>query len=125
MIPLIPSELEAGDIVWAVMRDRRGVRKRRPAIVLTPTAEMSADTPITLMAITTTYPDPPPPQYVELPWNPDRRKTSTGLAHRSAAVVNWLETVLPNEIEDIIGHIPSRTKAVIKQRMLELDRDVE
>ena len=37
------SEFHAGSIVWAIVRDPRGYRKRRPAIILTPDAEISAD----------------------------------------------------------------------------------
>jgi mRNA-degrading endonuclease toxin of MazEF toxin-antitoxin module len=115
----------AGQIVWAIVRDPNGFRKRRPAIVLTPTDEISADGPLTLVAITTTYTDPPPNNCVELPWNPDSRRVSTGLARRSAAVVNWLDTVYLDEIDGIIGVAPSRTLAEIQRRvgMLEGDED--
>lgn len=103
-VPL--TELRRGSIVWATFQDHRGYRKLRPAIVLTPDAEISDDEPIVLMAITTTFRSPPPPNNVELPWNADRRRVSTGLARRSAAVINWLDTAYADEIEDLIGSVP-------------------
>ena len=44
-----PSDLHIGSIVWAVVRDRNGFRKRRPAIVLKPDAERSEDQPLAVM----------------------------------------------------------------------------
>jgi hypothetical protein len=61
------SEIRYGRIVWATVRDHRGYRKRRPAIVVTPDAEIAADQPLVLMAITTAYPDQPGTDIVELP----------------------------------------------------------
>jgi hypothetical protein len=81
------SEIRCGSIVWAVVRDHHGFRKRRPVIILTPDDEISEDQPLAIMAITTTYPDPPERDQIELSWNADRRKVGTGLARRSAAVL--------------------------------------
>jgi len=100
-----------------VVRDYHGYRKRRPAIILTPDNEIADDQPLTLLAITTTYSDPPPRDCVELPWNHDRRKVVTGLARRSAAVLSWLDIVYPDEIEDFIGSVPSRTMKQILDRL--------
>jgi len=53
------------------VRDMRGYRKRLPAIVVSSDAEITADEPLVLMAITTTYPDQPAADVVELLWNPE------------------------------------------------------
>ena len=37
------SKLRTGSIVWALVRDQRGYRKRRPAIILTPDEDISPD----------------------------------------------------------------------------------
>jgi mRNA-degrading endonuclease toxin of MazEF toxin-antitoxin module len=113
-------QLGEGRIVWAIVRDHNGFRKRRPAIILTSTAEIAADQPLVLMAITTTYTDPAPPDCIELPWNPDRRRTSTGLARRSAAVVSWLDTIYPDEVEGFIGMVPPNRMAEIRRRLAAL-----
>jgi mRNA-degrading endonuclease toxin of MazEF toxin-antitoxin module len=114
-----PDHLAEGQIVWAIVRDRNGFRKRRPAILLTPTAQISEQQPLVIMAITTTFPNPPPSDHIELPWNPDRRRTSTGLARRSAAVVTWLDTVYPDEVDSIIGAVPARMMRTIRLRLKE------
>jgi mRNA-degrading endonuclease toxin of MazEF toxin-antitoxin module len=110
-------DLAEGQIVWAIVRDHNAFRKRRPAIVLTPTAEISKESPLVLMAITTTYSHPAPPDHIELPWNPDRRRTSTGLARRSAAVVTWLDTIYPDEVDGIIGVVPPKIMNAIRRRL--------
>lgn len=99
------------------MRDRNGFRKKRPAIILTPDKEISEDQPLVLMAVTTSYPDPAPESHVELPWNSDRRRTSTGLARRSAAVADWLVTAYGDEVDEIIGKVPPRLMREILKRL--------
>jgi hypothetical protein len=116
-----PSEISTGSIVWAMVRDQRGYRKRRPAIVLTPTSEISLDEPILLVAITTTYPEPPPSDCLELPWNPDPRRVATGLGYRSAAVVSWLEPVYLDEVDSLVGRIPPRLLMEIQRRVSGFD----
>jgi len=111
------EELREGQIVWVIVRDRNGFRKRRPAIIPTPTSEISDDQPLVIMAVTTTYPDPAPPDHVELPWNPDRRRTTTGLARRRAAVVSWIDTVYPDEVESVIGMVPAKQMRAIHQAL--------
>ncbi len=111
------DDLAEGQIVWAIVRDHNGFRKRRPAIIVTPTVEISDEEPVVLLAITTTYPDPAPPDHIELPWHPDRRRTSTGLARRSAAVLTWLETVYVDEIDSIIGVVHAKLMNAIRQRL--------
>jgi mRNA-degrading endonuclease toxin of MazEF toxin-antitoxin module len=113
------SHLRTGSIVWATLRDRNGFRKRRPAIVLTPSDEISHDQPIVVMAVTTTFPSPAPRNCLELPWNSDRRKVSTGLAQRSAAVLTWLDTVYIDEIDGFIGSVPSSRMREIQRRLTE------
>ncbi len=52
-----------------------------------------------------------------LPWNPDRRRVSTRLARRSAAVIDWLDTVYLDEIESIIGKVPPKIVRAILERL--------
>lgn len=119
------SEIRYGRIVWATLRDPRGDRKRRPAIVLTPDGEISPNKPLGLMAVTTTYRDPVGPDEVELPWNRDPRRVSTGLARRSAAIVTWLDSAYAVEIDAVIGTVPSSIMTEIQRRLQALqDRDV-
>jgi mRNA-degrading endonuclease toxin of MazEF toxin-antitoxin module len=100
------SELRYGRLVWARVLDRNGVAKERPCVIVTPTAQIRLDQPLLVVAVTTTFPDPAPPWHVELPWNPDPRRVRTGLARRSAAVVNWLDTIRGDDVLDVKGDVP-------------------
>lgn len=117
------SELRRGRIIWARLADPRGWLKRRPAIVLTPTGEIEADREISVMAISTSYPDPAPENHVELPWHNDKRRSPTRLSKRSAAVIDWLAFVQPDEIEDFAGDVPPRIMIEILSRLQALDSE--
>lgn len=114
-------DLRLGRIVWANIKDPRGAIKLRPAIVITRTDEIDSDKPLTVMAVSTSYPSPPPPGHIELPWNPDRRKVGTRLAKRCAAVINWLATLTPDQIEEFAGDVPPKLMIKILEQLAELD----
>ena len=122
-IPL--SELRYGRLIWAVLKDRNGFRKRRPAVILTPSDQITTTEPFVVAAVTTTFGSPPPPGHVELPWNPDPRRVSTRLAQRSAAVVSWLETLYADEVEEAKGDVPRRTMERIQAALRLLEEQSE
>ena len=78
----VESKFRKGQIVWATV---------------------TVDRPLVVMAVTTTYLNPAPGNFIELPWHPVARRVSTGLARRSAAVVTWLDTVYSDEVPGTIG----------------------
>ena len=117
-MPSLPA-LRYGRLVWTTVKDSRGFRKERPAIVLTPTAEIQSDQPIVVMAVTTTFSEPPPEYHIPLPWNADPRRVGTKLRQRSAAVVNWLDTVYPDEIIDFKGDVPAALMKDLQQRLID------
>jgi hypothetical protein len=88
-------------------------------VVLTPTDEIGAGRPIAVMAITTTYPEPPPAKHIELPWHNDPRRVGTGLGKRCAAVVNWLRFVEAEEIVELAGDVPAKLMLEILKRLEE------
>jgi mRNA-degrading endonuclease toxin of MazEF toxin-antitoxin module len=102
------------------VRDHNGFRKTRPVIILTPNDEIGIDQPLVVMAVTTTYPHPVPKDHVELPWNPDSRRVSTGLSRRSAAVVTWLDTAYADEVMEVIGTVPTKIINNIRERLAKL-----
>jgi len=116
-LPAPKPILQYGAIVWAVLKDHNGFRKRRPAIVLTPTNDIEENTPLVVMCITTTFPNPPPEDHVPLPWNSDARRVDTRLAQRSAAVLSWLDTPYPDEIIEVKGRVPSKLMEQIQRRL--------
>lgn len=114
-------DLRLGRIVWANIKDPRGAIKLRPAIVVTRTNDIESDQPFTVMAVSTSYPSPPPALHVELPWHPDRRRVRTRLGKRCAAVIDWLATLLPDQIEEFAGDVPPALMISILERLAELD----
>jgi mRNA-degrading endonuclease toxin of MazEF toxin-antitoxin module len=118
------SDLRYGRIVWAVLKDHNGFRKRRPGIVVTPTHQITTDSPLVIVCITTSFGDPPPANHILLPWNVDPRRVKTRLAQRSAAVLDWLDKIYADEILDVKGQVPPAIMAEI-QRYLQDKFDAE
>ena len=110
--------------MWASLQDPRGSAKERPAVILTPTGEIREGIPFVLMAITTSFPDPPPEHHVPLPWNPDPRRVRTRLAQRSAAVLTWLSAVSADQVVAVKGDVPAGLMRELQQRLQQL-RDAQ
>jgi hypothetical protein len=117
-----PERLAQGSIVWAEVPDPQGTVKRRPLIVITETSEIILDHPVQTVACTSSYPAPPPLQYVEIPWHP-RGHPATGLSRRSAAMCRWLVKLLPSQVQEIRGFVPTKTLLAIVQRVRELNAE--
>lgn len=81
---MVPK-LVLGRIVWAEVADANGIRKLRPAVIVTPTDQLTPTAPFDVVAITSRLDDPLPEDHVLLPWHP-RRHPRTGLNRRCAAV---------------------------------------
>ena len=113
------KHLAYGRVIWARLVDRHGYSKERPGIIMTPSDRIHGDSPLLVMAITTSFTDPPPRWHVPLPWNPDPRRVGTRLAQRSAAVVDWLDTIDAAEVLDVKGQVPDK---VMKRIEMELQR---
>jgi hypothetical protein len=111
------SELGLGRIVWVRIEDHHGFMKRRPAIILSPTIDIAPNEPVAVMAISTSFTDPPPPDHLLLPWNADKRRVATRLPKRSAAVLTWIRMINLDEIEELAGWVPSQIMREIIMRM--------
>jgi len=70
-----------------------------------------------IMAITTSYPAPPPPTHVELPWHNDPECVGTHLGKRCAAVINWLRCVETEDVEELAGDVPPKLMLEILGRL--------
>ena len=100
------ADLKQGSIVWARVKDPRGILKTRPLVIITATEEILLDQPIAALAITTTFPDPPHPNQIAIPWY-HRGHPATRLRRRSAVVCNWMVVIRPGDVEDIKGYLPT------------------
>jgi mRNA-degrading endonuclease toxin of MazEF toxin-antitoxin module len=101
-----PSRLpQLGSVVWAELADAHGNRKVRPAVVVTPTADIVAERPLRVVAVTTRLSTPLPDDHVLLPWDPQGRARS-GLRRRCAAVASWQAEIPVGDVRQVVGHLP-------------------
>ncbi len=97
--------LQFGQIVWAEVADANGIRKPRPAVIVTPTERISPSGTLEVVAITSRLPQPLPEDHVLLPWHP-RGHPRTGLKLKCAAVCTWLCRILASDIQSVAGIVP-------------------
>jgi mRNA-degrading endonuclease toxin of MazEF toxin-antitoxin module len=94
------STLERGRIVYVELLDPQGRnKKRRPAIILTASEEITPEGEVTVVAISSQLDQAPADAQVELPWHAQRHPR-TGLSERCAAVCSWVLTV---PVQSIVG----------------------
>jgi hypothetical protein len=108
--------LRRGRIVWASVSDPRGNVKQRPLIILTPTDQIHDAEPLQAMAISTTFPNPPPRDHIPLPWHPQGR-VLTKLRRRSAAVLSWIVELDAADIDELQGDVPLKLMLEILARL--------
>jgi mRNA-degrading endonuclease toxin of MazEF toxin-antitoxin module len=111
------TQLCRGRIVWVELLDPQSRNpKCRPAVVLTPDADIRADGEVLVVAITTQLQEAPPEDQVELPW--DRRgHPRTGLTERCSAVCTWTQKVSVASIQGYAGTVPGRQLLDIETRI--------
>jgi hypothetical protein len=98
----IPQAVQVGRIVWAEIADPNGIRKQRPAVIVS--AADDADT-LTVVAVTSRVPEILPDDHVLLPWHPQGHPR-TRLNRKSAAVCSWLSAIAASDILDVAGMVP-------------------
>jgi hypothetical protein len=94
-----------GQIVWAEMADANGIRKLRPAVVVTPSDRLQESGPFEVVAVTSQVPQPLPDDHVLLPWH-SQGHPRTGLNRKCAAVCTWLARISPSDIKGMAGVVP-------------------
>jgi mRNA-degrading endonuclease toxin of MazEF toxin-antitoxin module len=101
------SKPSRGQIVWTVLPDPQGRNpKCRPTVVVTPTAEISSDGDMVVVANTSRLDMAAPGDQVELPWHRDGHPR-TGLREPSAAVCTWLVRIPSSAIDRYGGQVPT------------------
>jgi len=98
-----PESLQIGRIVWAEVADRNGIRKQRPAIIVSSATDSSDK--LTIVAVTSRVPDILPDDHVSLPWHPQGHPR-TGLNRRSAAVCSWVSQIDACDVLAASGIVP-------------------
>ena len=95
-----------GSVVWVELADARGALKVRPAVVISPTAQITTGATIRVVAVTSRLPDVLPQDHVLLPWHP-QGKARSGLRRRCAAVVTWQAVVPVEKVQEVVGILPN------------------
>jgi hypothetical protein len=100
------AQIRFGQIVWVEIADANGIRKARPAIVMTKDDRIVPAGLVEVVAITSFLPDPLPDDHVLLPWHAQGHPR-TGLNRKSAAVCTWQARVFLSDIQNVVGVVPS------------------
>lgn len=115
-MPKEQPKLRRGRIIFATIYDHNGFAKNRPCLVLTKTEDIHPDEPLVVMAITTSFIEPPPGNCITLPWHP-RGHPITRLRQRSAAVVGWYDEITVSDVLGYGGDVPPKTMSDILARV--------
>jgi len=111
-----------GRIVWVELLDPQGRNpKRRPAVIVTPDADIRVDGEVWVVAISSQRDEAPAEDQVELPWHRDGHPR-TGLKEWCAAVCTWMEKVSVANIKGYAGTVPGRQLLDIETRIKPPDK---
>jgi mRNA-degrading endonuclease toxin of MazEF toxin-antitoxin module len=117
------STLEQGRIIWAELPSSDGTtKKRRPAVVVTPTAEIVPGKPFAVVTATTKFTEPLPADQIHLPWQPEG-KVRTQLRQPTVAVCSWVGKILETDVLQYGGVVPPKVMVeiikIVKQQPAE------
>jgi hypothetical protein len=99
---------EQGRIVAIETLDQQGRnRKRRPVVIVSENCDIKRGEPFFGIAITGTFPTPPPADHVLLPYDPVNQAV-TRLKKKSAAVCTWEVEIHDSNIEQYLGIVPPK-----------------
>jgi mRNA-degrading endonuclease toxin of MazEF toxin-antitoxin module len=101
----MPGPLQFGRIVWTEIADANGIRKLRPAVIVTPSDLITPVSLLDVIAVTSRIPEPLPTDHVVLPWYAQGH-ARTGLNRKCAAVCTWVARIRHTDIRDIAGVVP-------------------
>jgi mRNA-degrading endonuclease toxin of MazEF toxin-antitoxin module len=114
------SPLSQGRIVWATVPDPRGGNeKARPAVILTPTADINSAGDVQVAAITTLVGQAPFSETVELPSDPTGHPV-TNLKKPCEVVCSWVVSVPVAKVKDGGGSVPPELLAEILAKVQRL-----
>lgn len=117
------SPLQQGRIVWVESLDPQGRNpKRRPAVILTPNAEIRPDGEVVVAVLSSQIDQSPPEVSVPVPWQPNGHPR-TKLNRRNVVVCSWLITLPVAAVQpaDVGGVVPFAEMA----RVLEIVRSLQ
>ena len=101
----MPGLVQFGRIVWVDMADANGIRKQRPAVIVTPNDRITPTALLDVIAVTSRLAEPLPPDHVLLQWHAQGHPR-TGLNRRCAAVCTWVARIRHEDIHEEAGVVP-------------------
>jgi PemK-like, MazF-like toxin of type II toxin-antitoxin system len=102
-----------GRIVWATIPDgRRLARERHPAVIITPTDDITDGGTFWVVGVSTKDHLSPPAERTELQFDPTGR-CRTKLKRRCWAVSTWLEEIAASDVESYVGIVSDEVMAEI------------
>lgn len=111
------AQLCRGRIVWVELLDPQGRNpKCRPAVIVSPDADIRADSEVWVVGVSTQRNEAPAEVQVELPWDL-RKHPRTGLRERCATVCTWMVKVKVASIQEYAGVVPGRQLLEILARI--------
>ena len=115
----MPEPLQFSCIVWAEIADANGIRKLRPAVIVTPSDQITSTAPLDVIAVTSRVPEPLPTDHVLLPWHAQGH-ARTGLNRKCTAVCTWVARIRHTDIRDIAGVVPGAVMLEILSKVTAL-----
>lgn len=110
------ANLRCGQIVWTEIADANGVRKCRPAVIITLDSTTDPIGLLEVVAITSKLSDPLPDDHVLLPWHAQGHPR-TGLNLKSAAVCSWMAQISATDVQSVAGIVPGPILAKIAAKL--------
>lgn len=112
-----------GRIIIATVPDPQGRNaKQRPLVIVSPDEAIQRNEPLVAVAISTSYDQLDPAEYVILPWHP-QGNTRTKLKARCAAVCTWLVEITATDITKFGGLVPPSQLSEILEKVSKLAKD--
>jgi mRNA-degrading endonuclease toxin of MazEF toxin-antitoxin module len=111
------QRLQQGCIVRASVLDPAGAnRKIRPLVIVTANSEIRTAPRLIAVAITGSFSDPPADDEVPLPWH-SRGGSRTNLTKPCVAKCSWVRELLPTDVIEVRGHVPTALMESILERV--------
>jgi mRNA-degrading endonuclease toxin of MazEF toxin-antitoxin module len=111
--------LQFGRLVWAEIADANGFPKLRPAVIVTPSDQLTPAAPLDVIAVTSRVPEPLPHDYVLLPWHAQGHPR-TRLNRKCAAVCTWVARIRHADVREVAGVVPGAVMLEIMAKVTAL-----
>lgn len=119
------THLSYGTIIRAWVSDESGRNwKNRCLVIITPTRDLKRDEPFICVCITSAFPAPVSPPFVEVPSRDVKGgHPATKLQNRSAAACQWLRQLEEHDVDEVVGSMPPSSMENIEKQVRLLNHE--